>query len=339
MFFSIIVPAYNIDKYLRACLNSIKNQTFRDFEAIIIDDGSTDSSGTICDEFASNDSRFVVKHKTNGGVVSARKEGAVSVRGDYVVTVDGDDYIDENLLENIYKEIISCNPDYVAYGYKEIDETGNVIRERVNNIEVGLYIDEKLNILKESFMYDKRKSGINEGDLIFSLWTKAIKSKIYVESQLKVDNRVEIGDDLVVNIYALNMAKSVLVSEIKGYFYRQHPGSLMHTFKMEDVWKQAVLRDEIIKASIAIQNSVSNQALVCIFYTSYDRLIRLVKGNTNYYDFKMIISEVNECGLFDSLREAKFTALSYKQKMKIYLIRHKMWKVLYCYLYIKANID
>ena len=95
---SIIVPVYNTEKYLRPCLDSIQAQTFTDFEAILVDDGSTDSSGIICDEYAAQDSRFVVVHKKNEGVAKARDYGFNKSIGEYVTFVDSDDYISLNYV-------------------------------------------------------------------------------------------------------------------------------------------------------------------------------------------------------------------------------------------------
>lgn len=333
------MPVYNIEKYLKNCFDSIGRQTFEDYEVIVIDDGSTDGSAAICDKYASIDSRITVKHKANGGVVSARKAAASLVRGDYVISVDGDDFIDDDLLERLHGEIILSEPDYVAYGYREVDENGSVNYERFNNIEKGIYTEDRLCALKDGFMYDKNNPGINGGNLIFSLWTKAIKKEIYVESQMSVDDQVEKGDDLIVNIYALKKANSVSVSEIKGYNYRQQPSSLTHVFNLEDIRKQAVLRDEIIKACEKKDeyNLVSNQASVCIFYTTYERLVRLVNTNTTYREFKNIIIAINEYELFKTLKSVEISLPSFKEKTKIFFIKKKMWHFLYLYIHRQAK--
>ena len=336
MFFSIIVPVYNIEKYLRACLESIKSQTFSDFEVIMIDDGSTDDSPNICDEYAVNDSRFTVTHKMNGGVVSARKTAARLASGDYVVTVDGDDYIEKNLLENLYREISTYNPEYVAYGYREVDEAGQVNFERFNDINEGYYTKQELDKLREGFMYDRNKPGINGGNLIFSLWTKAIERSIYVESQMKVDDKVEKGDDLVVNIYALSRANSVLVSKISGYYYRQQPGSITHRFSIDDIYKQAIFKNEIYKASEFTKNEITNQTRVCAFYTTYERLAHLVSPASTFADYFKVIKEIDKYDLFDSLKSAKIDFPSHKEKAKLFIVRHRMWKILFLYMQIQA---
>lgn len=99
---SVIVPVYNTEKYLHRCVDSILAQTYTDFELLLIDDGSTDGSGAICDELAQKDSRVRVFHQENGGVTSARKLGVKKSRGDYIYFVDSDDSIYNNALDVIY---------------------------------------------------------------------------------------------------------------------------------------------------------------------------------------------------------------------------------------------
>lgn len=99
---SVIVPVYNVEKYLHKCINSILNQTYKNLEIILIDDGSTDNSGKICDEYALKDNRIKVIHKENGGLSSARNAGLDICSGDYIGFVDSDDYIAEDMYEYLY---------------------------------------------------------------------------------------------------------------------------------------------------------------------------------------------------------------------------------------------
>lgn len=99
---SIIVPVYNVEKYIRRCLDSIAGQTFTDWECICVDDGTPDASGKICDEYAQKDGRFVVIHKENGGVSSARNVGLDVAKGEYVTFCDSDDWVEKEMLEVFY---------------------------------------------------------------------------------------------------------------------------------------------------------------------------------------------------------------------------------------------
>lgn len=110
---SIVVPVYNAARYLHRCVNSVLNQTFVDWECILVDDGSTDDSGILCDEYANKDSRIHVIHKKNGGVSSARQLGLDTAKGTYVIHVDPDDWVEPNMLEKLYKKIIEDDADMV----------------------------------------------------------------------------------------------------------------------------------------------------------------------------------------------------------------------------------
>jgi len=127
---SIVVPVYNSEEYLKKCLESIKCQTLNDFECILVDDGSTDSSGTICDSFAAEDKRFSVIHIKNGGVSQARNEGIKRANGEYIGFVDSDDWIDSDMFETLYQDAKKSNADisicdvyenHVDKGFTEIN--------------------------------------------------------------------------------------------------------------------------------------------------------------------------------------------------------------------------
>ena len=122
---SIIVPVYNVEKYIRRCLDSIAAQTFTDWECICVDDGTPDASGKICNEYAQKDSRFVVIHKENGGVSSARNAGLNVAKGEYVTFCDSDDWVEKEMLEVLYNTALETDADVVMGGHKTADEYKN----------------------------------------------------------------------------------------------------------------------------------------------------------------------------------------------------------------------
>ncbi len=114
---SIIIPMYNVEKYLRRCLDSVQNQTFSDFQAICVDDGSPDNSGQIAEEYAKKDNRFIVGHKENGGQSDARNFGTKIAKGDFVLYLDSDDFIHPQTLEILYKSVVDNNADMVVFKF------------------------------------------------------------------------------------------------------------------------------------------------------------------------------------------------------------------------------
>lgn len=143
---SIIVPVYNTEKYLKRCVNSILAQTYTDLEIILVDDGSKDSSGFICDEYAKQDQRIKVVHKKNGGVSSARNLGLDLAQGEYIAFVDSDDYLDSNMYEEMYKVALKYNCEVVLTDC--IKEYTNESQLYTHDIRSGYY---NLSQLKEEY--------------------------------------------------------------------------------------------------------------------------------------------------------------------------------------------
>jgi len=135
--FSIIIPVYNVERYLRTCLDSILTQSFKDWEILLVDDGSPDGSPAICDEYAQKDVRIRVFHKENGGVSSARNLGLENARGEWVWYVDPDDWIEIDALKVLSKYIESYNPDTVIFGMRFTDEKGNDLGNDVKKHKEG----------------------------------------------------------------------------------------------------------------------------------------------------------------------------------------------------------
>ena len=127
MFFSVIVPVYNVEKYLPRCIDSVLSQSFSDFELILVDDGSPDSCGEICDDYKIKDNRIKVIHKENGGLAGARRSGIKIAQGDYVFNLDSDDLIENDTLECAYKIIRETNCEILSFSYKWV-KNGRTIK-------------------------------------------------------------------------------------------------------------------------------------------------------------------------------------------------------------------
>lgn len=137
---SIIVPVYNVEKYLKKCVYSILNQSYKNLEVILVNDGSTDNSGKICDELSREDSRIKVYHKDNGGLSDARNYGVAKANGEYVGFVDSDDYIDQYMYENLYKAIRKYNTQIAECGITRVYKN-NKLRPHYDGKEYSLVVD------------------------------------------------------------------------------------------------------------------------------------------------------------------------------------------------------
>lgn len=201
---SILVPIYNSEKYLKKCLDSILNQTFVDFEVILVDDGSTDSSGDICDKYAKKDSRFKVFHKKNEGISATREFAIQHAKGKYIQFVDSDDWIEQDMLEKMYKEARKENLDIVGCNFIEEykdHQAGNRV-----------YYTKKDDFIKDII---SNKWGV--------LWKLLIKKSIIIDNKIHFPKDINGGEDY---FFVTNVAiKSNKVGFLDSYFYHYYRGN------------------------------------------------------------------------------------------------------------------
>ena len=211
---SIIVPVYQVEKYIRQCVDSILAQTFTDFELILVDDGSKDNSGKICDEYARRDERVKVIHKENGGLSDARNKGMDQAVGNYFMFVDSDDYIAPTMVECLYKNIFNENADMVVCNYLYFFE---------NDREKDFSTNIESEVLSGTEIFYNRKNERNYGYWTV-VWNKLYKKETFGNVRFRSGKYYE--DEFWANdIYQMNM-KIVTIPECL-YYYRQHDSSTM----------------------------------------------------------------------------------------------------------------
>lgn len=208
---SILIPAYNVDKYLRECLDSVINQTYRDLQIVIVDDGSNDSTGKICDEYAAKDSRIEVYHIPNGGVANARNILLSKIKGDYFLFVDSDDWIEPDTIEFLINKIIDNNADIVTYE----------MFKNAGSLEIIYQYNENL-YDNDSFVAEFLRHNKING----SLCNKLIKSSLIENNKFRTD--ISYGEDALFCWKLLPKVKGVVVTNIPKYFYRMNDSSLSH---------------------------------------------------------------------------------------------------------------
>ena len=208
---SIIVPIYNLEKYIRTCVISIINQTYKNLEIILIDDGSSDNSLQICNELSKQDSRIIVKHQNNGGVSSARNLGLEIVSGEYLTFIDGDDYIEKNYIEELVNMIKSNNCDLSVCGFKTIIEK--------KESAIGGLNCKKITKKKTMSLLSKRK-------IKFSVCAKLFKTKLV--KGIKFNTNYKIGEDhLFLYEYIKKIDSSYINEDKKLYVYYRREDSAM----------------------------------------------------------------------------------------------------------------
>ena len=224
--FSIILPVYNVEKYLKECLNSLVNQTFTDFEAICINDGSTDNSLEILNEYANKDCRFKVFSQENQGQGVARNYAIDIATGDYLLFVDPDDYIDLNALELINNQFQQADVDIVHFDFYQFKEG----RKQQKITSFYTEARKRLNFEVENGMIYNWNE-INNADLLtipIGVWNKAYSLNFIKNNKIQfAPNRH--GEDNIFSISVMLLAKRVLYFEKALYHYRQRVGSAVNS--------------------------------------------------------------------------------------------------------------
>lgn len=224
---SIIIPVYNAEKYLDRCLDSVLGQTLKEIEIVCVDDGSTDKSLEILKRYAMQDSRIVIIHKDNGGLISARKAGIAAARGKYTGYVDSDDWIEPDMYENLYRVAEKNQVALVTCGYYL---EGNYVTEHRDTVEEGLYLDKKMEYLRNNLIYNMKNK---ETGLRASLCCKLFDTSLIREIQNMIPNSITIAEDkMCLLAYVLN-CKSVYVSYELYYHYWINPNSMTHEVNLE----------------------------------------------------------------------------------------------------------
>lgn len=217
---SVIIPIYKVEKYLNKCVESVVNQSYKNIEIILVDDGSPDNCPQMCDDWARKDSRIKVIHKENGGLTTVRKVGAQLATGDYIVFVDSDDWIDKDYLQQFINVIDKYHPDIVLSDYLKYysDKSIYYCKQLYNG---GFYSKEDIKrVIYPSLVY------LNNG-ISFqpTSWAKIIKTELFRKEQIPISDKIRYGDDTVCIIPCVYNAKNLYILNKGNYYYRINPNS------------------------------------------------------------------------------------------------------------------
>lgn len=258
---SIIVPIYNVEKYLDRCMQSLLNQTFKDIEIIMVDDGSPDHCPQMCDEYARQDSRIKVIHKKNGGLGYARNSGLSVATGEYVAFVDSDDYVDVSMYEDLYKSAVAEHADAAFCGFfverrkNEWMESNEVL---VDTVWKGEDVRSFMLDMIASKPYEKV-----ERKYQMSVWHSIYKKSIIVEAKIEfVSEREVVSEDIPFQIDFLKKAKIVVYLKNHYYHYCLNKISLTNKFKKEKYTGFKNLRTLLL---LRLKDNVSIQRIDRLF--------------------------------------------------------------------------
>lgn len=247
MKFSIIVPVYNVEKYLNKCINSILNQKFGDYEIIIVDDGSTDNSSKLCDTLKMENNSIKVIHKNNGGLSDARNIGIAQAMGEYIIFLDSDDYWNDTLFLKKIDDIVGADePDLVVFGYKKVleerDISFHVPRSKSKNIE----------------------NLVLAGEFNICAWDKVVKRELIISNNISFRINVY-SEDMEWCSLIYKYANTVAVLSETPYSYRQRSGSITKKISEKNIVDVMENFDECLKIKAEMSNEKSE---VFDFYLS-----------------------------------------------------------------------
>lgn len=323
--FSYVVAAYNIEKYIQECIDSILEQTYSNFELIIVDDGSKDSTGKICDQYAKKDKRVRVIHQVNKGLVKARKVGIESAKGEYIIFIDGDDWVDKNMGEEIAKYIYRYNPDiFISDVVKEYANYSSRIK---NYVEKGYY--DKQKVQENIYPVMIYTGNFFEKGLASYITGKAIKRNILLDVKDSVDDRGSWGEGTIFLYSCMLKVNSAIITEDVFYHYRMREDSI--SLQDIDDSKLVIIYENLLK------NIIDNNYNVKQFVLQLDYLAMFL---FLWKKFDVFDSECEEFFLFPMVKKESrivlYGAWRFGQDFKAYIERKKRANIV---LWVDKNAD
>ncbi len=262
---SIVIPVYKVEKYLEKCIESVLKQTYTNLQIILVDDGSPDNCGKICDEYAKRDSRIDVIHKVNGGLSEARNVGISKAKGRYIGFVDSDDYIKENMYEILLNLIKEYNADASICNLYDVIEGKEYIRNKNNGIQEY----SRLDILKEVLL-DKNIQSY--------AWNKLYKKELFDEVKYPIGKKYE---DIGTTFYIFEKCNKIVVTSEPEYYYLKRSDSLVNNVTESTVFDYMEL---ILQRYLYINDNIKELKQ----YNDYYLVRTLLTANNDIKELKQI---------------------------------------------------
>ena len=253
---SIIVPTYNVEKYVENCIKSLISQTLSNIEIILVDDGSTDLSGKICDQFANIDKRIKVIHQTNRGLGLSRNSGIEGATGEYIGLVDSDDFVSIKMFETLYNNAKKCNADISYCTYRKFETEASIIDCETSAPEIKKW--EGKGVIRQYLLDRIGLPPQSSRDNLYgaSVWCGIFKNWIFTELGARfVSERKFIAEDMVFDIDVIPNCKCIVHQDIPLYYYRYNPVSLTTVYKPDRFMKNVELYHEMYRRLEAVYNN------------------------------------------------------------------------------------
>lgn len=336
---SVVIPIYNVEKYLDRCVQSIVSQTYKNLEIILVDDGSPDDCPQKCDDWANKDARIKVIHKHNAGLGMARNTGIDSANGEYICFFDSDDYVASDAIERAYNTAKNENADTVIFGFATIDKYGNVTRKIIPHTSALFYKGADVQNIFLPDLIGKNPDTGEETHLHMSAWTELYSMNLIRESKwCFVSERDIISEDVFSLMSLYKYVKSVAIIPEVLYFYCENAASLTHSYKenryeqIKQFYKACINKctqlkySQEIKRRVAypfIANSIAAMKMIVISDLPKAKKKKMIDEIVHDETMQNVIHQI-------SLRNESFT-----HKVLFFAIKKRMDKV--CFWLVKAK--
>ena len=331
---SIIIPVYNVERYIRRCLDSVCNQTYSDIEIIIVNDGSTDGCTQICHEYAEKNEKILLVEKENGGLVSAWQEGLEYITGDYICFIDSDDYISVDYIETL---VYALEPDIemVSMNCTQTFDNGQTRAFKINSLPAGTYaVDDEF---KSVVLNDK---GAYFRTVAVSRWGKIIKADLVKEYSKYCTQKISFGEDQQLTVGIMTACKKIKIIDEYKYFYQYNTTSILNSYK-KDLWPKILLLMDTLYSVPGLKNLPDAERQ---FNTQYLLYCTEYIRNEFYHkklrkeDFYRVINDSHITNALDNYYCEKMRFLDTKMTEYIISKSYLKIKVLLIAYYLKSKL-
>ena len=330
---SVVIPVYNMEKYLERCMNSVLAQTLKELEIILVDDGGSDGSVAMCDKYAKEYDNVKVLHKKNGGLTSAWKAGSELAEGNYIGYVDSDDFIEPDMYEKLYEEAEKENADIACCGLRHIYESGD--HEEWN---------EQMEFPEQVFTVDTLKEQvfpvlINDGSFMGrhlqpNRVTKIVKRELVVKNLSMCDDRVSIGEDFQFSLCMfLDAKKVVIVKDFYPYYYYMNNSSMTMKYDEKYMKKIKIMKENLCrisdeKAAYDLKQQILNDFLCLTVLHVKGGIYK--KKNAPYKEHKADMKKVcTDPVVVEAMKNYCMPGLSVAEKLFLFFMKHHMYFAIY----------
>lgn len=321
--FSFIVPVYNAEKYLRYCIDSLINQNFTNYQIILVDDGSTDNSYSICKDYSNKYDYISVIHKSNGGAVSARFCGLQNAIGEYILFVDADDWVSLDYCKFTNDLIEQFHPDIIYTCFKQVFPNEKEIIEKPP-VKIGYYDKEQMKKVIYPFLIEDIKAKYVRNGLCGN----AIKRKLLLKYHIKEQLRISVGEDAACFKPCVYHASSIFISDYISYYYRQNNLSITKSKNVFALDGARLIAQHYYNTIDCDNNDMQLQINRNIVHNFFNIAMSQFNSSLSYKEVKKIIlKELDNSFYYNAINKCNYKCIS--GKIALYLLKFKLIKGIY----------